>query len=236
MLQIGIIDDDKIWLEIFEKKIKEIAKKMLLTIQIISMYNGNALFDEYDSGSIFDILFLDIELEGIDGPDLAECIRNKYNDFHVKIVIVSSYPQLVYKGVNYEILGFLEKGRINDEQIEALISRAIKKLNYCDESLIYNNNYHKYKILTKDILYLKKIDRKVQVLKRKDDGFEKIFISSTLKKIKENLGSNFIQISGSLIINSCFAEDLGGYSVKMKSGEIFKVSRSYRKIFLGIEQ
>src|SRR5690554_483702 len=76
MISIALCDDETKYLDYYEEKIKVIAKKNNLLIDIIRFKSGEALlFYLEDHPNKFNIIFLDIITGGINGIETALKIR-----------------------------------------------------------------------------------------------------------------------------------------------------------------
>lgn len=79
MLRIGIVDDDKEFLEDFRQELEEEAKKAQVKIQVGGYLSGKSLMEEWkEEGELdFDLLFLDIDMPDLLGTDLGREIREE---------------------------------------------------------------------------------------------------------------------------------------------------------------
>lgn len=67
---------------------------------------------------VFDVLFLDIDMPGMDGMQLAGRIRE--DNEYVKIIFVTNKEDCVFKGYKYDAFRFVRKSALNEELTEAL--------------------------------------------------------------------------------------------------------------------
>jgi DNA-binding LytR/AlgR family response regulator len=91
-LNIGICDDDpEIHLQL-EKYFTLYTVATDNDFKITHYYSGEELFMDYSLDKGFNLLILDIEMNGISGIEVAEKIR-KIPDHNVIIIFLSSYPE-----------------------------------------------------------------------------------------------------------------------------------------------
>lgn len=69
-----------------------------------------------------DLLFLDINISGLEGPEFASLLEHK-----PQIIVISSHPESVMKDYELEIDAFLRKP-ITKEQLKRAVNVCIKKL------------------------------------------------------------------------------------------------------------
>ena len=93
-------DDDKIMLEHISDKLQEFYSECE-----INKYEDSESLLTDSSKLFFDVLFLDIDMPGLNGMGLAEKIRrdNKY----VKIVFVTNMEEFVYAAYKYQVFRFV---------------------------------------------------------------------------------------------------------------------------------
>lgn len=98
-LHSGICEDDLIHIKILKNHIKEVIKSKNLPFEIYEFKSGEELIKNYPK--YLDILFLDIQMEGLTGMDTARRIREFDNN--VEILFTTS--------LNECILNILEKSK-----------------------------------------------------------------------------------------------------------------------------
>lgn len=130
--------------------------------------NGEALVkNKHD----FDLIFLDIELNGLNGLEAA--VRLREFNVNSQIIIVSGY--LNYKSSAYaaHVFDFIDKP-IQEIRLYDVLSdlEMYFKKHQHSRSIYYNINGNIYQTDIQDILYLEVVDRKIRlVLKDKSYSF-----------------------------------------------------------------
>lgn len=235
MIRIALIDDQEIWLQKLEKDLEEILLSLGKEGKIQSMTKATTLLEEYQDGYYFDLLFIDIQMKDLDGIQLGEKIRS-LGDNRVKMVYVSAFPDLAYKAINNEVIGFIDKASYCKEDVELVLKRALKKLEKTPEYYEFFQNRQKRSIDQEKILYFFKEGRKVGIQTVSPEGYQILWISRDLKTATQGLGDRFLQIRQDIVIQRFYAKDLGNYRVKMQDGKVFTVGRSYQKDYWGVSK
>ena len=114
MIKIAVCDDDRIMLDHLAEKIGEYYAG---GCEIRKYENGEGLLSDIRK-QIFDVLFLDIDMPGMDGMQLAEKIRD--GNGHVKIIFVTNKDNLVYKSIKYTPFRYIRKSHMCEELQEAV--------------------------------------------------------------------------------------------------------------------
>lgn len=88
MFDIAICDDERYQLGELEEMLCSLAKKMGIYLEIHVFEQGELLLEEIRRGTQFDIIYLDIELNGINGVKLAEELRKSDQTLHIIYVTI----------------------------------------------------------------------------------------------------------------------------------------------------
>lgn len=78
MINIAICDDDKAICTQIENILLEYAQNVCLKIETSIFYTGETLLDYFNKGNYFDLIFLDIEMEKINGVEVGRKIRKVF--------------------------------------------------------------------------------------------------------------------------------------------------------------
>lgn len=98
-----------------------------------------------------DILFLDIEIPGMDGFALAKQIREQYPD--LMLIFVSAYDELVFQSFAYHPFWFLRKARI-EQELPHIFTKAIEQYMSSKEAELFQTKNGNILLPVKEILYL----------------------------------------------------------------------------------
>lgn len=144
MVRIAIVDDEK---QIRAKIFRLISKyfvENLLEYEIKSFSDGKELIE---SDLSFDIIFLDIEMENIDGIQTAQYIRK--SDMNVPIVYVTGYVDYWRRAYKVHAFDFISKPA-SQEQINSVLNDFL--------STVYKKNKAKISLNTEDGMLFVNLD------------------------------------------------------------------------------
>lgn len=105
MYKIAICDDEQIFIIELKKILKRYADEADKTFCFFEFHDGTQLLENFQPD--FDLIFLDIKMEKINGLKTAEDIRKI--DSAVGLFFLTSLPQYVWKGYEYGAVNYLLK-------------------------------------------------------------------------------------------------------------------------------
>ncbi len=148
MFSIAVCDDEVIECCNMAKRIKEIMAEMKIPCIIRQFRSGGELLRALES---FDIVFLDIIMQDLDGMKTAQIFREKAPD---KILIfVSSSREYVFEAYDVEAFQYLVKP-VGDRKLKSVLQRAVLKTkSRSQEFIIVSRERQKKKLFLDDIYY-----------------------------------------------------------------------------------
>lgn len=221
MLRIGICDDeigarDALRL-LLEKLLRGEDEKVFYDF---SSGEGVAGWLEKHAGEL-DLLFLDVELDGMSGMEAAGQIREK--DSSLMLVFVTGYADFVFDGYSVGALDYLVKP-VGEEKLRETLSRARKLLESRKPRVfVVKNSEGMYRIDKKDILYLQSDRRFVKVVTK---NREYVYYGK-LNGAQTALGPGFVRIHQRYLVRAGAVSKIEGCRVAVGDADL-PVSRSLR--------
>ena len=90
VLRIGICDDDEQFTIQLERHVLAYAKRKGVHVETQTFLSPDKLFSNIDEDGLFDILFLDIELDDITGIDVGNRLRSDLKNEIMQVVFISA--------------------------------------------------------------------------------------------------------------------------------------------------
>ncbi len=222
MLHVAICDD-------------EAAARDALHIQLekVLMENTEEIVYEFSTGANavswlkkhpgeIDLLFLDVEMDGLNGMECAEKIREF--DKNLMIVFVTGYADYVFDGYRTGALDYLMKPVKTQKLLELLHRVRLKMAQEEKNVFLVKNADGLWRFALHDILYFYSDKRLVFLVTKKAEYpfYDK------LEKVEERLEGRFIRIHQRFLINPEHVERLGKDCVSLSEREL-PCSRKYRE-------
>lgn len=225
MFKIAICDDEQGICSSIENIILDYQRSTLVEIDLEVFYSGEELCAFIESENTFDLIFLDIEMEPLNGIEVGKRIRIDNNDYITKIVYISGKDSYYKQLFDVQPLHFLSKP-LDADKIIADLRLAMKLSNKLDGVFSYKKGYESHKIYVKDILYFESKDRKIRIVfvKGEDTFYGK------LDEILSQIGKyQFMRIHKSFIINYAYVHKFKYDEVIMSNSVCLPISQSRRK-------
>ena len=225
MIRIGVCDDMEE--EICRQKsiLLRIAEKLDLEMEIRDFWSGEELLEEIENYGSFDIILLDIEMEGKDGIETARCIREK--DFSTIVIFVSAHEQYCRKMLEVQPFAFLEKP-VSEAALEDVLKKALRTRCPENERFLFSNQKHRYSVPIHQIMYFESIGRQICV-----HGTEHVYYFygklSAVEKETSGLHVRFARAQVSYLVNLRFVREWNYDKLKMDDGAEIPVSKKYRQ-------
>lgn len=214
------IDDEPIALEI----IKKFGEKMG-GLEIVTFSNPLTGLEEIKR-TCPDLVFLDIEMKGIHGLELARKMPAG-----IMLILTTAYAQFALDGFELNAIDFLHKpysfSRFETavrkaQQLKSLQQRAQKNQ---EQSLVIKSEYKNLKIDCSEILFLEAVNNYVKIHL---NGSRPILTQCTLKSLIENLPEDqFVRIHKSFVVNKAFVVRFSRSEVILTQGISLPIGRTY---------
>ncbi len=210
-MNIAICDDE----EIFVEQVVELIKKQPdydLFMSIETFFSGEKLIGAIKENKQYDLIFLDIMLEKMNGIKIVELLQ----DYDCIFVLISSNHNYVAKAFNLQVSQYLFKP-INEKDFEETFKRCVALYEKKQQFLLVTVDRLEYKLPLKDIVYFESDKRKIKAVDKngqkfefynKLDSLEQIFMSWHL--------SNMLRVHRSFIVNLDYCVDLVEHNIHLQ--------------------
>lgn len=216
----AICDDEKILCDQLEKWIKRQAPDCDLAL----FTSGEALLREKKD---FDIIFLDIRMEGIDGIETAKRLRSRRAE--TILIFITGIKEHVFDAFDVSAFHYLLKP-VDEEKFAEVFARAaaeVEKKKGREEAPLFLKSKGRARVLDRnEILYVESQNRMVHFHTAK----EIVKIYYDLGKLEQQLGKNFYRCHRGYIVNLGYITEYGKDSITLTNGEVVYLSRrKYRE-------
>ena len=223
MLSIAVCDDEMIECARMAGRIRGALEEMKVPCFVRQFNSGRELLG---AGEKFDIVFLDILMDGLDGMKTAGEIRQK--DFCGLLIFVSSSREYVFDAYEVEAFWYLTKP-VEEEKLKRVLYRAVQRIEAAAmDFILINRERQKQKIFLEDILYFEIRGRLIDI--HKTDGVSDYYgkISVLEKELAEK---GFFRCHKSYLVHLNYVKGYNRQEITMESGEKIPVSKRRYEAF-----
>ncbi len=222
MLGIAVCDDEPVFAEQLSDKIK----KYVPGCNIYKFFNGEDLLADKRS---FDIYFLDIQMEQLNGIEIAKRLRI-YDEESI-IVFITGVKEYVFEAFDVAALNYLVKP-VSDERLQEVLNRAIKQLekkNGSNNQQIFVKAKDRNVILNvADILYFENQMRKISAHTTEGE----IIFYGVMDNLEHEVGSLFCRCHRGYLVNLSYVTEYNSNIITLKNGEEIYLAKSRYRDFV----
>ncbi len=212
-----IIDDDPVQRHLLSQYIDKVEN-----LELIGEFDSATSAISFINSHHLDIIFLDVELPGMNGVEFVEQFKPEAN-----IILISSEERYAINGFNLEVSDYLLKP-ISFARFSRSVNRTMTRISTESQSSEGNNYlfikdkgvYQKVQI--SDIQFIQSSSEYVNIHTKG----KRIMLYSSMDGILKKLPSNFMRVHRSYIVNLNAIECVNGNTVEIDNHSI-NVSKTY---------
>jgi len=230
MINIVICDDELQFRSIINTAIDEYMAKTVIEYTVSRFVSGIELLRRLKLSS-YQIVFLDIKMNDIDGLTVARKIREF--DKNVIIAFISANINCSLEGYKVNAVRYILK----DEKLNANIAECLHSILY-EEYHISKMKFDFFngtrEIALNEIFYIESQSHRlifhVAMSKKESYTMNRVKLNEIEQKL---LGKGFVRIHQSYLVNSIYILRIKRYSAVLSNGQILPISKKrYKEVML----
>ncbi len=223
MLWIAVCDDEVMECSRMATKIRGILDEMEVPCTIRQFYSGRELLQ---SSETFDIIFLDIIMDGLDGMRTARLVREEA--FDKLLVFISASRDYVFDAYDVEAFQYLLKP-VEDKKLKSVLRKAVRKTEERSQAfIIVSRERQKKKLFLDDIYYF-------EIRGRMIDAHGRGGIFSYYEQIgileRELQGKGFVRCHKSYLVNLKYVDVYNRQELVLDNGERIAIAKRRYEVF-----
>lgn len=226
MLRIAICDDVASYRELLAGIIEKWAVRRQINIQLKMFVSGEDLLADMEVTGYFDIVLLDIILEGgMDGVSIAQKIKEIYK--HICLIFISQYDNYYKEAFQVHPFQYLEK-TTSEKRIMEVLDQAEGNYRYLNELFVFRFKGTTYSIRLQEVLYFTSDKRIIQICMERGDVYTFYEKMGELQNKLERYNNRFLRIHQSYLVNGRQILQFHPRHVVMQNLDILPISSENR--------
>lgn len=217
-MQIIICDDEKSIQSLLRKKTTRFFAEKNIPCEILCCGSGEEVLSLAKQGKTIDLLFLDIQMPGKNGMEIAKTLRRQHRD--LLIIFVTALSEYVYEAFDVDALHYMVKP-FDDEKLNQVLNKAIRQYekwtdttNLDKQAILVKRGGLSTKVLFSDIIYAEVFNRKVMLHTINGD----IEYYGKLTDLSEQAGADFFRTHRAYLVNLKYVEKYNASTIWLEQG------------------
>lgn len=221
-MKILICDDEKEPLEILTSYVRQYMESHYIAYEITATAEPEAVLKD---DRIYDMAFLDIQMDGVDGIELAGELRKR--NARLALFFVTNHEEYQDDAMDLRAFRFFEK----PFDVKRLYSGMDKAIEYIDgayvDVFLYENGVQQ-RVLVDDIMYITRSNRKVVIVTRNGDYTTKESFDAWCEKLPSLF---FYPVHKSFLVNLHYIDKYSYSEVYLTNGSRIPVAPRKQSLF-----
>ena len=214
---IAICDDVAAELHQISEQTRQWADAHQISIHITTFQSAEHFLFHYADHPEYDILLLDIEMEGISGMELARRIRE--DNHAIQILFITGFSDYIQEGYDVEALHYLMKP-VSQEKLSEVLNRAVARLQKPRNSILCTVEGTTQKLYLDEIVYIEILSHTLTI-----HGQQDYQLHMTIGEIQKQLGDQFCRCHRSFLVNLEKIRTIRQTDILMDTGVSVPMSR-----------
>jgi len=230
MLKIAVCDDNREVVKQLSEYLQDIETEQSIRMEFYDFFNGEQLLAAFSNDNPFDLLFLDIEMPGMNGVEIGRYIREQKKDFLLQIVYISGMPGYALELFQNRPLDFIVKP-ISKAKVAKVVNQVCQMLSKTKIYFSCKISKTIQRIPVHKILYFVSQNRQVLAVL---DQSELLFYAKLDEVLEQVQHSHFAFTHKSYLVNFNRIQKFTPENIIMDNGDVLPVSRMHKKAIIDV--
>lgn len=217
-MEIAVVDDEKV----IREQIRGLAEKYEPDCHVKTYETGEKLLA---AGARYDVVLLDIQMEGMNGIDTAKALRGMQED--TVLIFITGVKDYVFEAFDVAAFHYLLKP-VEEKKFVEVFRRAKaeveKRKLQGQETIFIKTRNRSFTIQKQDILYVENRGKKVEI----HTGNEVMEMYASMNELEKQLGACFCRCHRGYLVNMAYIAEYENDSISLCNGEkIFMAKERY---------
>lgn len=221
-MNIAVVDDE----EVIREQVKNFIRKKYPDCTLESYAAGEELLM---GGEQFDIIFLDIRMEGADGIETARELRRQQEE--TVLIFITGMKEYVFEAFDVSAFHYLLKP-LDEKKFQEVLKRAMteagRRRGQRREQLFIRTRGRSLTVDQSEILYIESKAKKAEIHMVK----ETIEIYASMGELEEQLGESFYRCHRGYLVNMAYIVEYNADSISLAGGETVYLTKKKHSEFV----
>ncbi|MDO4513518.1 MAG: LytTR family DNA-binding domain-containing protein [Lachnospiraceae bacterium] len=217
-LKIAVCDDNKADQNYVISSLRRWAEKTNRIIEIHTFLSAEQFLFQYEEEKDFHILVLDIEMQRMNGVELAKKLR--LDNRQLQILFVTGYPDFMAEGYEVDALHYLIKP-VDPRKLFRVLEKAADNLTKTEKVLLLQDNGELRRLIIRNILFVEVFSHSCTL--HTTEGIIETRIS--IGELGNRLGEAFIRVHRSYLVNLGQIKRIAKTDIFLEDGSTVPLAR-----------
>lgn len=215
-MNIAVVDDEKV----IREHICSLIGKQMPDCRPDAYATGGELLA---AGKRFDLVFLDIQMDGINGIETARTLREKQDE--IVLVFITGIKEYVFEALDLYAFHYLLKP-VDDGKFIEVLERAVREVGKGKEKEWLFIKSRSLTLNQADILYIESRAKKVAIHTVGAQALIEIY--ATMEELEGQLGEAFYRCHRAYIVNMAHITEYDNDTITISNGDkVYLTKRKY---------
>ena len=223
-ITIAIVDDETI----IREQIKNLIHQTTPEAKVDAYPSGESLLS---AKQYYDILFLDIQMQGINGLEVAKTLRQQQKES--LLIFITGIKEHVFDVFDVTAFHYLLKP-IEEQKLKEVLHRAAaeieKRKRQTQKTLFIQTKTRNITLRQSQILYIESRGKKAEIHTTK----EILEIYAVMRELEKQLSTNFYRCHRGYLVNLAYITEYSRDHLTLKNGEDIIMSKEKYSEFIKI--
>ena len=224
MIRIAIVDDEKV----IREQINKLIEIRQTDCEIDTYGTGEDLLK---ADSVYDIIFLDIQMDGMNGIETARALRQKADN--TVLIFITGVKEYVFEAFDVAAFHYLIKP-IEENKFWEVCDRAVlevtKKKQKASGQIFIKTRSQSITLEQSDVLYIESRAKKVEIHTKRDI----VEAYAAISELERQLVGSFYRCHRGYLVNMAFIAGYENDSITLNGGETIIMSKDKYSEFVKV--
>lgn len=222
MTKIAVVDDDEMFTGQVSEAIRKDFSLKKMPVEVERFYGSRRLLGVLDEHQTYDVYFLDVEMDYVNGVELAKRIRAM--DSNAIIIFLTSHEKYAIAGYSCRAFEYITKEKWQ-KRLPDILKQVQKNLSVRDSRIYRIQTERKYEIINwNDIYYIEKNGKNTLFHCKNGKTYQ---LRNPLGEVYKRLSDKeFVYVNRGQIINLMHVTHLDAETVELGEDISLDISRN----------